>query len=262
MDDFLLRALLAGYGVAIIAGPLGTFIVWRRMAYFGEALSHTALLGVALGLLIGISTHITVIAVSVTLAVTISLLRQQRQFASDTLLGIFSHSALSLGLIALAFLENVRVDLYSYLFGDILAISQSEIYWIAAGDIVVLLTLMLIWRPLLNLSVHEELAQVEGVAAMQTHIIFMLMIAIVVAAAMKIVGILLITAMLIIPSAAARSIAKSPEQMAIFAALIGILSVSIGLWSSLQWDTPTGPSIVLASTVIFFITLIMPHRQQ
>ena len=260
MDDFLLRALLAGYGVALLAGPLGTFIIWRRMAYFGEALSHTALLGVALGLLIGISTHISVIIVSVVLAIAISLVRQQGQLASDTLLGIFSHSALSLGLIALSFLQGVRVDLFSYLFGDILAISQSDLYWIAAGDITVLLILAAIWRPLLTLSVHEELAQVEGVPVAQTRLIFMLLIAVVVALSMKIVGILLITSMLIIPAATARSLAKSPEQMAIYAALIGALSVSIGLLGSLQWDTPTGPSIVIAATMLFLFAQVRAIR--
>ncbi len=253
MDDFLLRALLAGYGVAILAGPLGTFIVWRRMAYFGEALSHSALLGIALGLLIGISSQITVIVISVALAISITLLRHRGELSSDALLGIFSHSALSLGLIALSFMESVRVDLIGYLFGDVLAVTQNDVYWIASIDVAVLLTLFFIWRPLLALSVDEELAQVEGTPVARTRLIFMLLIATVIAVAMKIVGILLITSLLIIPAAAARPISNSPEQMALFATAIGALSVSFGLWGSLQWDTPTGPSIVIAATVLFLI---------
>jgi zinc transport system permease protein len=261
MDDFLLRALLAGYGVAILAGPLGTFIVWRRMAYFGEALSHSALLGIALGLLIGISTHLSVIVISILLATGISLLHHKKKLSNDTLLGIFSHASLSLGLIALSFVEGIQVDLIGYLFGDVLAVTQTELYWIAAIDAAVLLTFFFIWHPLLSLSVHEELAQVEGVSVAHTRLVFMLLIAVVVAVAMKVVGILLITSLLIIPAAAARHISNSPEQMAIFATIIAALSVSFGLWGSLQWDTPTGPSIVVSATLLFLATLIRSTRQ-
>lgn len=251
MDDFLLRALLAGYGVALLAGPLGTFIVWRRMAYFGEALSHSALLGVVLGLLIGVSTQISVIVISVALAVIINQLHHKRQLSNDTLLGIFSHTSLSIGLIALSFISGLQVDLMGYLFGDILAVSKTELYWIAAIDIVALLTLMIIWRPLLSLTVHEELAQVEGVATGRVRLIFMLLVAVTIAMAMKVVGILLITSLLIIPAAAARRVSSSPEQMAFIAAGIAVLSVSLGLFGSLQWDTPTGPSIVISASIFF-----------
>jgi len=254
MDDFILRALLAGYGVAILAGPLGTFIVWRRMAFFGETLSHSALLGIVLGLLLGISTHISVIVISIALAIGISQLQKKRELSNDTLLGIFAHTALSLGLICLSLMESVQVDLMGYLFGDVLAVTQHELFWIAAIDLGVLTTLFFIWRPLLALSIHEELAQVEGVPTARIQLIFMLLIAIVIAVAIKIVGILLITSLLIIPAAAARKVANSPEQMALFATAIAAMSVSFGLWGSLQWDTPTGPSIVISATLIFLIS--------
>ena len=254
LDDFLIKPLLAGCGVALVAGPLGTFVVWRRMAYFGEALSHTALLGVALGLLIGISTHFTVILISVVMALLVGFLQHQRRLASDTLLGIFSHSALSLGLVALTLLEAVRIDLLSYLFGDILAVSSTDLYWIFIGGLLVLSTLALIWQPLLSLSVHEELAQVEGVPITVIQLVFMLMIAIVIAVAMKIVGILLITSLLIIPAASARRLSKTPEQMALFSALFGVAAVLAGLLGSLQWDTPTGPSIVVAASLLFLLS--------
>ncbi len=253
MDDFLLRALLAGLGVACLAGPLGAFVVWRRMAYFGEAMSHTALLGVGLGLLLGVSTQLSVMLVSVTLAVLLVAMQQQRQLASDTLLGIFAHTALSLGLVLLAFMETVRVDLMGYLFGDILAVSTLDLYWIYGGGLLVLIVLTLIWRPLLALTVHEELARVEGVPVTQVRLLFMILIALVIAVSMKIVGILLITSMMIIPPAAARRFAVGPEQMALLAAAIGAVSVAAGLWGSLQWDTPTGPSMVVAAGLLFVL---------
>jgi zinc transport system permease protein len=262
MDDFLLRALFAGLGVATLAGPLGSFVVWRRMAYFGDALSHSALLGVALGLLLGLPPNIGVFLVSTALAVLLVLLQQSGRLASDTLLGIFSHSALSLGLVVIAFMQGVRLDLLGYLFGDILAVTEGDLYWIYLGGALVLLVLGLIWRPLLALTVHEELAQAEGQPVLLIRLLFMLLIALVIAVAMKIVGILLITSLLVIPAASARRFARNPEQMALVAVLFGWLAVGLGLWGSLQWDSPTGPSVVVAAALLFGLSGLLPGRQR
>lgn len=253
MDDFMLRALIAGLGVALVSGPLGAFVVWRRMAYFGDTLAHSALLGVALGFLLEVNVNLAVILVCVGLAMLLVVLQQQHRLASDTLLGILSHSALSLGLIVLAFLETLRLDLMGYLFGDILAVTWVDIYWIWGGGLVALIALVLIWRPLLAITVHEELARVEGVPVAATRLIFMLLIALVIAVAMKVVGILLITSLLIIPAATARRFASTPEQMALLAALVGCFAVGGGLWGSLQWDLPAGPAVVVAAALLFFI---------
>lgn len=254
MDDFMLRAVLAGIGVALIAGPLGSFVVWRRMAYFGDTLAHGALLGVALGFLLEISTNLSVIISCLVLAIALVALQQQRRLANDTLLGILSHSTLSLGLIALAFMESVSVDLMSYLFGDILAVGVDDLYWIYGCALLALIVLLLIWRPLLAITVHEELAQVEGIPVTRVKLALMVLIALVIAVAMKVVGILLITSLLIIPAATALGFSRSPEQMAILAAIIGCFSVSGGLYASLQWDLPAGPAIVAAAALLFFIS--------
>lgn len=258
MDDFLVRALAGGIGLAVLGGPLGSFIVWRRMAYFGDTLAHSGLLGVALGLLLGISQSLGVALVCVLLALVLVLLQRQRQLASDTLLGILAHTALSLGLVALAFLETVRVDLVSYLFGDILAVSSQDLIWIWGGGAVILTTLLVLWRPLLALTVHEDLAQVEGVPVFTVRLAFMMLIAVVIALAMKIVGILLITSLLIIPPATARRFARTPETMALLASLIGCLAVALGLTGSLYWDTPSGPSVVVAAAGLFALGLLLP----
>ena len=260
MDDFLLRALAGGLGVALVAGPLGAFVVWRRMAYFGDALAHSALLGVALGTVLGIDPQLGVIAICLLLALALALLQRQRRLATDTLLGIFAHTALSLGLVALAVLETVRVDLVAYLFGDILAISPVDLYWIWGGNLPVLVVLMLIWRPLLAATVHEELAQVEGAPVFRARLAFILLIAMVVAVAMKVVGILLITSLLIIPAAAARRFARSPEGMAALAGGLGCAAIGAGLWASLRWDTPAGPSVVVAATALFALGQLVPGR--
>ena len=275
MEDFLWRALLGGLGVAVIAGPLGCFIVWRRMAYFGDTLAHSALLGIALGFLLNLKLTIhleqltlnsllmfSTLIVCLAIALLLVILESQKRFATDTLLGILAHSALSLGLVALAFLqaEGLRIDLYAYLFGDLLAITHTDLYWIYGGGGLILLVLIFIWQSLLSITIHQELAQVEGVSVAWIRLLFMLMVALVIAIAMKIVGILLITSMLIIPPAAARSFAKTPEQMAVLASLIGALAVIIGLTLSWHWDIPTGPAVVVAATLLFTFTFILPIR--
>lgn len=261
MDEFLLRALLGGVGVAVVAGPLGCFIVWRRMAYFGDTLAHSGLLGVGLGLMLGVSEDVGVLTVCVVLALLLAMLLRQKRLASDTLLGIMAHGALSLGLVTLSFQETLRVDLLSYLFGDILALSGRDVLWIWGAGTVALATMAWLWHPLLAITVHEELARVEGVPVVRIRLAFMLLIAVVVALAMKVVGILLITSLLIIPAAAARRLAQTPESMTVAAALLGCVAVAAGLWASLQWDTPAGPTVVVAATVLFVAGLLIPGNR-
>ncbi|MGL6316243.1 zinc ABC transporter permease subunit ZnuB [Vibrio sp. WXL103] len=260
MIDFLLPSLLAGLGVALIAGPLGSFVVWRRMAYFGDTLAHASLMGLALGLLLDINLYLALTFCCLVLAALLVVLQKQRLIATDTLLGILAHSALSFGLVAVSFLDNVRIDLMSYLFGDLLAISPSDLWFIYAGVVLVLVVLALVWHPLLNSTVNEELAAVEGVNVDLMRLVLMLLVGMVIAVGMKFVGALIITSLLIIPAAAARRVSRSPEQMALVAAVIGVIAVFTGLYMSWNWDTPAGPSVVLAATAVFVVSQLMPKR--
>ena len=260
MPDFLLNALFAGLALALVAGPLGSFVVWRRMAYFGDTLSHSALLGVALGLMLDINLTLAVTFCCVLLAVLLVTLQQRQPLASDTLLGILAHSSLSLGLVSLSFMQDVRIDLMGYLFGDLLAVSPTDLAWIVGGSALVLVALTLLWRPLLAVTVHEELARVEGLPVAAIRLALMLLIAIVIAVAMKIVGVLLITSLLIIPAAAAQRHARTPEQMALGASLLGLLAVCFGLSLSWYQDTPAGPSIVVSAAAMFLLSFAWPRR--
>lgn len=255
LDDFLIRALLAGLGVALTAGPLGCFVVWRRMAYFGDSLAHNALLGVALGLLLGIDPTLGVAFASISLALLLVLLQRQKLLASDTLLGILAHSGLALGLVTLSFMRDVRVDLFAYLFGDLLAVRTLDILYIYGVAALVLLTLGLLWRKLLLITLHEELAAAEGLPVLRLRLALILLTAITIAVAMKVVGVLLITSLLIIPAAAARRLARTPEEMALGATLIALLAVTAGLSASFYLDTPSGPSVVVASALLFVLSL-------
>lgn len=260
MPDFLLYALFGGLGVAAVAGPLGSFVVWRRMAYFGDTLAHSALLGISIGFLLDINLNLAVVFCCVGLALVLVIMQRQRLVATDTLLGIMAHSALSFGLVAVSILE-IRIDLMSYLFGDLLAVTTSDLYWIYGGGLLILLLLKLLWEPLLAITINEELAHVEGVNVAWTRLALMLLIAVVIAIAMKIVGLLLITSLLIIPAAASRRIAKTPEQMALGAGLVGCLSVAGGLALSWHYDTPAGPSVVVISLMIFVLLYALPSKQ-
>ncbi len=254
MPDFLLLALLAGLGVAVMAGPLGSFAVWRRMAYFGDTLAHSALLGVTFGLLLEINLNLAVILGCLLLALALVALQQNRFLATDTLLGILSHSTLAVGLVTVSLFSNNRIDLLAYLFGDILSVTRSDVVtvWIIAVAVIGILTRL--WRPLLAITVHEELAQVEGVRVTAVRTCLMLLMALVIAIAMKVVGVLLITALLIIPAAASRRLTHTPEQMAIGASILACLAVMGGLTASFWWDSPPGPSIVLAATGFFILS--------
>jgi len=261
LDDFFTRALVAGIGVALVAGPLGCFIVWRRLAYFGDTLSHAALLGVALAFLFEVNVTVAVFAVSACVSIALLLLQRGATLSADALLGLLAHASLALGMVVLAFMTWVRFDLMGLLFGDILAVSKSDLATIWLGGAVVLAILATIWRPLFAATVNSELAEAEGMNPARANIIFMLLMAAVIAIAMKIVGVLLITAMLIIPAATARRFATGPEQMAVLAALIGAASVVAGLFGSLEWDTPSGPSIVVASLGFFLLSLVPIRRR-
>ncbi len=260
MDEFLIRAFAAGLGIAIVAGPLGCFVVWRRMAYFGAALSHAALLGVVLGIWFGINLQLGVLLIAVLVSLFLFALQKNQSLSNDTLLSIAAHGSLALGLVVLSFMKSVRVDLMAYLFGDILAVSVLDMVWIYAGGLACLVLLVVFWRSLLSVTVHEELARVDGIAVERMQLLFLLLVSTVIAVAMQIVGLLLIVSLLIIPAAIARRFSATPEQMALGAALAGVVAVVIGLWASLQWDTPAGPSIVVAAAGLFVISLFYPNK--
>ncbi|WP_461481118.1 zinc ABC transporter permease subunit ZnuB [Porticoccus sp.] len=256
MIEVLLYALFAGLGVAVVTGPLGAFIVWRRMAYFGDTLAHSSLLGVALALLFSLNPTISVVAICLLLALILVSLQQQQTLASDTLLGILSHTSLAIGLVAMALMPSVRVDLLSLLFGDLLTVTGRDVLTIYVVGAIAIALLIRLWKPLLAITIHEELARVEGVPVTAVRTALMLIVALEIAIAMKVVGVLLITALLVIPAATARRFAHTPEQMAIFASGVGCLAVLMGLSASWFMDTPAGPSIVLSAGILFALALL------
>ena len=253
LDSFLVRAALAGLGVALAAAPLGCFVVWRRMAYFGDATAHAAILGVALALALSLPIFAGALMMALVMGVAVTLL-SHRGMAVDTALGVLAHSSLAFGLVAVSFLTNVRIDLMSFLFGDILAVDRTDLAVIWAGAALVVGLLIWRWSALLLSTLNAELARAAGIDARREQLILTLALAVVVAVAIKVVGALLIAALLIIPAAAARPLADTPERMALVAAGIGAVAALGGLWLAWELDTPAGPSIVCVAAGVFALT--------
>ncbi len=250
LDDFMTRALLAGIGTALAAAPLGCFVVWRRMAYFGDATAHAAILGVALSLALSLPIFAGAMAIALLMATMVTLL-SGRGYAMDTLLGVLAHSALAVGLVTVSFLTTVRIDIMAYLFGDILAVGRDDLAVIWGGAALVLALVAWRWSALLTTTLNPDLARAAGIDPKREQLVLTLALAIVVAVAIKVVGVLLITALLIIPAATARPFARTPEAMAVIASGVATVSAGAGLHASYAFDTPTGPTIVCVIAVLF-----------
>ena len=231
LDDFFIRALIAGVGVAIVTGPLGCFVVWRRLSYFGDTLAHSALLGVTLAYTLEFNIALSVFIISSLIALILIQLQKRTNLPGDALLGLLAHSSLAVGLVVIGFLTFI-------------------------GGPLILLILKLIWKPLFASTVNYELAEAEGLNPDRAKAIFTILMAGIIAISIKMVGLLLITGMLIIPAAMARNISSSPQSMVIYSVLGGLLSVILGLFTSLQFNTSSGPSIIAASLFLFILSLV------
>jgi len=256
LEDFVLYALAAGLALAVVVGPLGTVVVWRRMAYFGDTLAHAALLGVALAVAADSLPMLGVGVIGVVIAAMLFWLEKQRKLSTDILLGILSHSALALGLLVLSVIQSngYGINVYAYLFGDLLAVNATDIVLMSVGAVIILIIFSRILPALISISVNEELARIDNVPVEKVRFVFMVLLALVIAVALKVVGVLLITALLIIPAATARLFSRSPQQMVWVSTLLAILAVLLGLFSSFNWDFPAGPAIVMSASLMFFVS--------
>ena len=260
LNDFFIRALLAGVGIALITGPLGCFVVWRRLSFFAGTLAHSALLGVTMALVFEISIAFSVFLISAVLAIFLLQLQKKTNLPNDALLGLLAHSSLAIGLVIIGFLTTIRFDVMGLLFGDILAVDENDLLFIWVGGAFILLVLKLIWKPLFASTINYELAEAEGMKPDKYNAIFTILMAAIIAISIKIVGLLLITGMLIIPAALARNISNNPVQMVILSTVGGLLSILIGLFSSLEFNTASGPSIIAAALFLFLVSLIKVRK--
>ncbi|MBS0233297.1 MAG: metal ABC transporter permease [Proteobacteria bacterium] len=261
-DPFVWRAFFAAVGLAVVAAPLGCIVVWRRMSYVGETLSQAGLLGVALGLAANVNLTLAVILAAMAAAGMLTLLGRQKMVPLDSALGLMHHATLALGIAAISLVKGPGIDLMSYLFGDVFAVTETDLVWIYVGGAVVMAATVYLWKPLVRLSLHEDLATAEGINPRLPRAAFDFLLAVVIAVAMKIVGVLLVMAFLVVPAVAARPLSATPERMAVIAAGAAIFGVILGLWLSLSSDVPGGPSIVIALCTIAAISLLAGSRRE
>lgn len=260
-DDFFIRALFAGIGLAIIVGPLGCLIIWRKMAFFGDTLAHAALLGIALAILIDISPLVGVPLVTLASCIVLMIAKRTPSLSSDTILAILAHSTLALGLVLISLTGGRSLDVNGLLFGDILAVDTTDLLVIYAGGGAILAIIIWQWRRLIAATLSPEIAEAEGLSPQRAEWLFMMLIALVVSIAVKLVGVLLITALMIIPAAAARRLVSSPEMMAGLASLLGVIGVIAGLYGSAEFDIPSGPAIILAGGLLLLGLSFVPRRR-
>ena len=242
---FFIRALVAGVGIAIVVGPLGCFVIWRRLSYFGDTLSHSALLGVTLAYSFSLNISLSVFIISAVVALLLINLQKRTKLAGDSLLGLLAHSTLAIGF-----------DLMGLLFGDILAVTIEDIVLVWIGGFVILGILYFIWKSLFSATVNYDLSAAEGMKPEVSNFIFTLLLAGVIALSIKMIGALLITGLLLIPAATARNISNSPNQMVFLATLVGIISVIAGLFTSLELNTSSGPTIIVVALILFIVSLV------
>ncbi len=252
-DPFIIRGIIAGIAVALVCGLVGCFVVWRRLSYYGESIAHSSLLGAGIGILFGIGINFGVVFICILFGFLFLWLQQSKALSSDTLLGVLAHFALAVGIIVISF-NKIKIDLHAFLFGDILTVSTTDIWGMYIGVLIAIILIFLNWSSLLLVTLDEDLAKSEGINPLYINVLLTTIMTIVVALSLQIIGLLLITAMLIIPAATARRLVNSPEGMVTVATLIGIFSVVVGIYLSVQMDLPSGPSIVVVSSILFFIS--------
>jgi zinc transport system permease protein len=260
LDDFLVRSILAGLMMVSIAAPMGCLMVWQRLAFLSDTLGHAAVLGVGIGLLLEVNPMFGVLAVVILIVFSLSQVANFNNALSETTLAIISHTGLAGGLILLGALPSNSVSLEAILFGDLLATTRADLLMILLTTLILLILLLRHWRPFVALSVSREIAQAEGISVRKEQFLMYMMIALLVAVLMKVMGVLLIAAMLVIPTTSARLLSHNPEKMVFFSAVFGILSLAGGITSSFQFDWQTGPSIVLSATAFLIITLLVTRQ--
>ncbi len=256
--QFMQRALIAGTLMGLTLSLLGVFVVLRKSAFFGDAVAHFAFAGIAVGFLLAVNPLLAAVVVSLILALGMGYIQSQAPRQSlDTIIGIFFSGAAALGIFIIGLLEGYRVDLFQFLFGDIIAVSRVDMVVAAAITIVVIGLLLAIWRELFKVTFNREIAFISGVRVSLLDYVFLGLLAAVTAMSIKIVGIILVPALLVIPAATAKNISQNFRQMVFYSGLFGVLSVIGGLVGSFYLNTASGATIVLLSILFFVLTLVM-----
>jgi ABC-type Mn2+/Zn2+ transport system permease subunit len=258
---FIQRALLASVMAGILCPFVGNFVVLRRMSFFSDAISHSAFAGIAVGAMLGADLSMSSVIVAILIALLIAFLSEKTTLSHDTVIGVAFSGAIATGMLVMGMLKGYRADLFAYLFGDILAITNNDLLLILAVTILTITSLLLFLKPFLQITFNRDLAKVEGINVRFFEYLLFLIIAVVITVSLKIVGIILVTSLLIVPAASAKNLASSMKRLFMLSSFFGVLAGIVGLIGSVYLDTPSGPTIVLVSIGIFFLTMFKSSRK-
>ena len=259
--SFMQRALIASVMVGILCPFVGNFVVLRRMSFFSDAISHAAFAGIAAGILLGIDLSLSSLAVAIIIAFVVAFLSEKTALSHDTIIGIAFSGAIAIGMLIIGMLEGYRTDVFTFLFGDILSITRKDLLLIFIIGTLTIITLLTFLKPFLQITFNRELAKVEGINVRFFEYLLFSIIAIVVTISLKIIGIILVTSLLIIPAAAAKNLASSMKRLFILSCFFGVISGIVGLAGSVYLNTASGPTIVLISIALFFLTMLKRGTQ-
>lgn len=250
---FLQRALLAGIVVSGLCGLLSVFVVLRRMAFIGVGISHSAFGGVALGFLMALNPFWSGLFFATLVAILIEWARSERRMEEDTAIGIMFSASMALGVILLHLSKTYNVDVFGFLFGNILAVGKEQLWEVSILALAVVGSIVAFFKELVFLSFDEAMAWVSGVPVGFLRYLFALLMALTVIVSIYLVGIILVEALLVIPGAIARNISRDVTQMALVSSIAAILATVLGLGISYAVDLPTGATIVAVLSVSFFV---------
>ncbi|HJN85151.1 MAG TPA: iron chelate uptake ABC transporter family permease subunit [Patescibacteria group bacterium] len=254
---FMQRALLAGIIVGVLLAALGVYVVVRKMAFFGDGIAHASLAGVAIGLLAGFAPLPIAIVYAILVALAIYWFEANTKLNSDTIIGIFFTASMALGVVLMSFIPGFQPELISFLFGNILSISTSDVITVAILSVVIMTWLLIYRRHLTYISLDKDSAKIAGINSSLHDIIFYIALATAVVLGVKILGIILVSALLLIPAATSRLLTGTFNSFFWVSIVVSMLSVVLGLLLSFFLDAPSGATIILVATAVFFMVAIV-----
>lgn len=258
--NFLVRAFEAGIAIGVIAPLIGMFLVVRRYSLLADTLAHTSLAGVAIGLLLRINPVLSAIVLSVVASLGIEQLRASRRVFSESVLALFLSGSLAVAVVILSLAKGFNAGLFGYLFGSIGTVSQTDVWVIVALAVMVFLNVVLLYKELFFISFDEELAQASGLPVRRLNFTIVLLAAITVALSIRIVGVLLIGALMVIPVISAMQYGRGFRATLILAVTFSLLSVLLGLFASYYFNLASGGAIVLVALILFLVSLVVSKK--
>jgi len=258
---FMQRALLGGVMVGVITAVIGVFVVLRGMSFMGTGIAHASFGGVALGLLIGVDPVLAALAFCLAVAWGIGAVTRRGALKEDTAIGIFFAATMALGALLMGLRQGYNVDLFAYLFGSVLAISTGDLYWILGVGALALLTVYLLYKEFVFIAFDPEAARVAGLPEPALYYLLLTLVAVTVVVALKVVGIVLVSALLVTPAAAAYRLSETVAGMMAWAVALSVTSVVVGLLLAYGLNTASGATIVLTATAFFGLALWFGHKE-